>query len=161
MQKFFICLLSVALLFGLTGAGIAQNTTLVKDINAERRASDPYHFVDYNGVAYFTAYRADVGEELWMSDGTEAGTRLVKDIYPGTCSSSIMSLRVWNGLLYFGADEGEHGVELWMSDGTEAGTVLVKDINPGPPSFLLTVSWFRTEDYSSTRMTGCMVRSCG
>ena len=37
---------------------------------------------------FFTADDGVNGNELWKSDGTEAGTVLVKDINPGSGSSS-------------------------------------------------------------------------
>jgi ELWxxDGT repeat protein len=69
------------------------------------------------------------GDELWMSNGTEAGTVLVKDIKPGAGDSNPWELTDVGGTLFFVADDGLHGNELWKSDGTKAGTVLVKDIN--------------------------------
>ena len=71
------------------------------------------------------------GNELWKSDGTEAGTVLVKDIRPGSgSSSSRATLTNVNGTLFFTRRRRrQRRCELWKSDGTEAGTVLVKDIN--------------------------------
>ena len=77
-----------------------------------------------------------IGEELWKSDGTDAGTVLVKDINPGPEDGSISNLTAFDGELLFEADDGSSGDELWKSDGTETGTVLVKDICPGSCSSL-------------------------
>jgi ELWxxDGT repeat protein len=84
-----------------------------------------------NGILYFQADDGVNGDELWKSDGTEAGTVLVKDINVGSDSSDASDLTNVNGTLYFQATDGVNGYELWKSDGTEAGTVLVKDINAG------------------------------
>ena len=70
------------------------------------------------------------GEELWKSDGTEAGTVLVKDI-GSPYSSYPRSLTEVAGTLFFSANDGVNGRELWKSDGTEVGTMLVKDLNAG------------------------------
>ena len=69
------------------------------------------------------ARRADVGRELWRSDGTGAGTLLVADLCPGACDSHGETVREerldgrtvierWNGPTR----------ELWVSDLTPAGT---------------------------------------
>ena len=71
------------------------------------------------------------GQELWRSDGTEAGTSLVKDILPNAGRSRPRELTESGGELFLRADDGLHGDELWVSDGTEDGTSLVLDINTG------------------------------
>ncbi|MEZ6152110.1 MAG: hypothetical protein R3C09_18565 [Pirellulaceae bacterium] len=114
--------------------GTEAGTVLVKDIqpgpSGSLSQSGFSQSVDVSGTLFFVADELTHGQELWKSDGTEAGTVLVKDIYPGRESSSIQALTASNGRLYFLANDGVHGNELWTSDGTEAGTVLVKDIHP-------------------------------
>jgi len=83
-----------------------------------------------NGTLFFYHYDAVTGNELWKTDGTQAGTKMVKDIWPGSESSYPQELTSVNGILFFSADDGVHGKELWMSDGTEGGTRLVRDIFP-------------------------------
>ncbi len=80
---------------------------------------------------YFTTYVANVGNELWKTDGTVAGTVMVKDIRLGTADGGISQMTDVNGTLFFVADNGVNGGELWKSDGTTTGTVMVKDITPG------------------------------
>jgi ELWxxDGT repeat protein len=85
------------------------------------------------GKAYFAANNGTAGQELWVSDGTEAGTRMLKDINPGAGASQPDYFTVYQGKLYFAAT-GPAGRELWVSDGTEAGTVQLKDISVGADS---------------------------
>jgi len=104
--------------------------------------SFPSDFVAFKDAVYFIADDRIFGNELWKSDGTEAGTILVKDIYPGNKGSMFYYDSIIAGeKLYFVADDGIHGRELWESDGTEAGTKMVMDIFPGEegssPSYLI------------------------
>ena len=131
--------------------GTAAGTTMVKDITPWTTpsyypiSSHIHDLTNVNGTLFFGADDGVHGDELWKSDGTEAGTTLVKDIFPGTRtyyqwyggsytfpnSSSPRSLTNVNGILFFTAVADQaHGEELWKSDGTEAGTMLVKDTHP-------------------------------
>lgn len=82
------------------------------------------------GLLYFVASNDATGEELWRSDGSQAGTYLVKDVNPGKESPSITYLAVVGNTLFFSARQIDSGVELWKSDGSEADTLMVKDIFP-------------------------------
>lgn len=115
--------------------GTAEGTMMLADINTDPDLSvgnsNPDNYTLYNGLVYFKARAAGLGDELWVTDGTPEGTRLVKDIQPGEGNSNPFDLIVYNGLLYFTANDGENSSELWVSDGTEEGTNLVVDIRPG------------------------------
>ncbi|MCB9007918.1 MAG: hypothetical protein H6656_11220 [Ardenticatenaceae bacterium] len=105
---------------------------MIKDINPGGD-SNPWQFTEMDGKIYFTASTEENGEELWVTDGTEAGTYMVKDINPyGSNGSEFDSeplfMTVYKNELYFRATNTLTGTELWKSDGTEAGTVLVKNI---------------------------------
>jgi ELWxxDGT repeat protein len=125
------------LLFVLATTFCHAQLSVLKDINQaadpNRSGIDAYSITPLNGVVLFNG-RSGAGQELWKSDGTEAGTILVKDINPGSSSSSPSSLVDVNGIVYFLANNGTEGTELWKSDGTEAGTLLVKDIQTGSGS---------------------------
>lgn len=112
---------------------LLSSTELLRDISTFPAGSDPSSFVVVNETLYFTARDGDSGEELWKSDGTEAGTVLLKDINP-VGDSSPRDLINANGTLFFTAFHPAFGREIWKSDGSAAGTVLVKDLIEGPDS---------------------------
>jgi len=91
--------------------------------------SQPMNFKSAGQFLFFSANNGTNGNELWKTDGTEAGTVLVKDINLSG-NSDPQNIENINGIVYFSADDGLYGNELWKSDGTEAGTILVKEINP-------------------------------
>jgi len=124
---------------------------LLRDINptpSSNRGSFPERYQRLGNIALFQASTPQTGEELWRTDGTEAGTFLVKDINPGRSSSFFYPavsppddpFVELGGALIFLADDGAHGLysfELWRSDGTEAGTRMVKKIRPDSQSSFL------------------------
>ena len=83
-----------------------------------------------NNKIYFNATTNSNGNELWVTDGTNAGTTLVKDIYLGTLNSNIEKLTSINNYLLFSANDGNRLYNtLWKSDGTPNGTFELKDTN--------------------------------
>ncbi len=118
--------------------GTEAGTRRVKDIHAgaaDGLSTFAADLTDVGGTLFFIADDGSTGNEVWRSDGTDAGTQKVKEIGPGADAAAqpyIGELFVAGGTLYFPADDGSTGLELWKSDGTEAGTTVVADIGPGP-----------------------------
>ena len=81
-----------------------------------------------------------LGYELWVTDGTDAGTHIVKDIFPGINSgiqnttSTGRTAKLNENTFMFMGGESVNGLELWKSNGTGDGTILVKDLEPGAGS---------------------------
>jgi|GEM_PF-4343012 len=74
-------------------------------------------FVVSDGQALFVAHDPELGQEIWVTDGTVEGTRLAVDLRAGPQSSLPEQLTVWNDTLYFIADAGdEAGREIWTID---------------------------------------------
>lgn len=124
----------------------SQSFKQLEDINPGTAGSSYFNFTNVNDVLYFRPDDGIHGDELWKTNGTEAGTVLVKDINPGSSGSELQEFINVNGTLYFRADDGVHGTELWKSDGTEAGTLMIKDIHPGPNSGVSS-SFFAANDF--------------
>jgi ELWxxDGT repeat protein len=108
---------------------------MVKDIRPGSKGSGPICLTSVGGSLLFVAYDGIHGDELWRSDGTEAGTVMVRDIRPGSKGAIRFcydGLTPWAGEVYFAANDGRHGDELWKSDGTSGGTTMVADLRTGP-----------------------------
>ncbi|MES2410289.1 MAG: T9SS type A sorting domain-containing protein [Bacteroidota bacterium] len=126
--------------------GTTLGTHMIKNINLSTNDFDFNTFfasflsADAN-KAFFIGNDGTNGDELWVTDGTEAGTILTKDIYAGATGSQIkvsdsMGSNMKDGKLYFFAVNGTggftiNGEEPWVSDGTPAGTFMLKDIKTG------------------------------
>ena len=61
-------------------------------------------------------------DELWATDGTQAGTEMLLDPTPGASGQAPEQLTVVGSRLFFLFNRGFDGYELWTSDGTPAGT---------------------------------------
>lgn len=109
--------------------------TLVKDINPGKSGSNPSFVERLNGGFIFIANTPSTGNELWFSDGTDAGSILLKDINPGPGSGTTTTTPVvLNGYFYFVARTSSFKWSLWKTDGTTNGTVMVKDLGNMPIS---------------------------
>jgi ELWxxDGT repeat protein len=82
--------------------------------------------------AVFTAFNFDLGEEVWVTDGTPQGTHPLIDLCPGACWSLPRILGTAGGKLLFSASasgpNGDH--RLWATDGVEVHPVGVEAIYP-------------------------------
>lgn len=114
--------------------GSATGTFMLKDIapgEASSNAPMLYKIAKAGNLIYTVCNLPETGQELWRTDGTEAGTILVKDIQPGA-GSSIPNIQGTLGTkVLFTSDDKINGREPWISDGTSAGTFLLKNIFPG------------------------------
>lgn len=127
--------------------GTASGTTVVKDFTPGSANSELIQLTRVGTSIYFVK-----GNDLWKTDGTDAGT--VKVFTRDTEDFTFNSLTGVGDTLYFTAGKKEDGRELWKSDGTLAGTAMVKDIYPGSkksaaPEMLVPVGnhlYFRAND---------------
>jgi ELWxxDGT repeat protein len=131
--------------------GSISGTQLVKDINLEIGNgmlqygclssgpvyNNPKNYGVLNGKLVFEGF-TDSTEQLWISDGTNAGTTLLKQIDPNpNFSGNIAFIRDFTnagGKLFFIATtqnivNSNLDYDLWVTDGTTAGTMRTKDIN--------------------------------
>ncbi|HEX6901621.1 MAG TPA: ELWxxDGT repeat protein [Thermoanaerobaculia bacterium] len=101
---------------------------LVKDINTlpSPEGSEPDFMVRSGNLTYFVANDGENGQELWRTDGTEAGTFQVVDACPGECSSGSFPVAVPGDLFFFVAFDGSDQ-SLWVTKGTPATTFRLTD----------------------------------
>jgi ELWxxDGT repeat protein len=131
-----VVVLGNSLLLAATGAegkelwvsdGTTVGTQLLKDLFPGTASSwgansgEPLHLTVAGSRAFFTAYTAATGRELWVTDGTPAGTVLVEDLLPGVFGGDPQQLTAVGDEVFFLAREGA-GWEIWRSDGTPRGT---------------------------------------
>lgn len=102
---------------------LAIEPVLVRDVNDAALAFDS-PLTAFRDAVYF-ARTDEAGNELWTSDGTDAGTHLLVDLVPGSGSSYPRSLVEINDQLYFVANDELGRTSLWISDGTESGTTAI------------------------------------
>lgn len=116
---------------------------ITSSLNGLGSDADEYDYMDdtndsftmFEGEMYFAAEGNDgtnsIGNEIFKTDGTQAGTVLVKDLNTGIGNSSgapadyYMRPTIFNGELYFTDEDGI----MYKTDGTTAGTtVAIEDI---------------------------------
>lgn len=91
--------------------------------NAEGTAR-PLGMFEFNKKLYFAGHEDATGNELWVTDGTNAGTHLFKDIEPGANGSDPSNFINFKDKLYFlAANNSMYGI--WKTDGTDTGTTVV------------------------------------
>jgi ELWxxDGT repeat protein len=122
-------LLAIAFIAFLSTNG---QVTKLKEINdSGSSSSSPTNLFVFNDKIYFQADDSngsntpgalDLGDELWVTDGTEAGTTFVKDLRTGSDNSGPSFFFEYNGTMYFSANEKGDGNVLFSSDGTADGT---------------------------------------
>ena len=116
--------------------------SLVKDINTDffnshrPEGSRPYNFVELNGKVFFTASSpgATAANDLYETDGTNAGTQPMMDFYPGG-NDGVGDLRLFKGMLFFSAwDTASMARQPYLSNGTPGGTQILKSIQTSTAS---------------------------
>jgi ELWxxDGT repeat protein len=88
---------------------------MVKDIWPGEDGSGPSWLTAVGGTLYFTARDDTHGDELWRSDGTEAGTVMVGNLSRGARSSSPDWVTDLGGTAFFSAKTPATGRELWVA----------------------------------------------
>lgn len=86
-----------------------------------------YASLPVGDILYFAANDSLHGEELWKTNGTEAGTVLVRNLHPTDSIDGVDAILFSHDdyLFFMGRDPIR---KLFRSDGTEAGTLPFRDI---------------------------------
>lgn len=92
--------------------------------------SPPRGLLSARGLVYFTVGDQALGNELWVSDGTDAGTRVLGDVYVGADSGFYAMIGATSSGVFWAALTAR-GSRLWRTDGTAAGTHEVGSVSIG------------------------------
>jgi ELWxxDGT repeat protein len=117
--------------------GTEVGTRIVRDIAlGSADAFDPFvslQAVNAGGTLFFfTDIAGDSSpDQLWKSDGTEAGTVRVTSKQLSSAVGGPTQLTALGSKAFFVAFGADTGLELWTSDGTDAGTDVLVDLFPG------------------------------
>jgi ELWxxDGT repeat protein len=109
-------------------ADLSGGSTVLK-----RFSNRPDRLTSAGSRLFFTASEGAQAQELWVSDGTEAGTRALTDFVPFQPFDGRDWLKPAGNRVYFVADDVVHGEELWVSDGTPQGTRQATDFGYNTP----------------------------
>lgn len=122
----------------------------VQEINGGATYRNIFHLGTFQDSLVFTAYLSDYGEELFISDGTQAGTRLVQDIVPGSDHSTPYDFVEAGGKLFFLVTTPAGAKQLWVyhpelaeipsSNLTISSSEIVDAIDGAPGSISIMVS---------------------
>lgn len=97
-------------------------------------------FVNAGGDSGSITFQSSFAEELYRTDGTQAGTIRIRSFEgtegPGSINSTLAG--IGSNRAVFMANLGDSNTELWITDGTDTGTGSLKDINPGPEGQIYT-----------------------
>ncbi|MGB5982277.1 MAG: T9SS type A sorting domain-containing protein [Nonlabens sp.] len=115
----------------------SAQTNFIADINPGNDGSDPKGKTAFDQKAYFAADDGVHGNEVWVTDGTEAGTTLFMDVFPGSDSGISFNFKAIAALnqLFFIAKDNIQNHALYKTDGTLANTIKLKTFGGAEPSF--------------------------
>lgn len=122
--------------------GTPEGTAVVKEFPTARNSlSDGFIL---NGKFYFVLDDLELGRELWVSDGTEAGTTLLIDSVPGPAGGDPTDFQEIDGEVYFRVKNPNGNYELWRTDGTSEGTTFLSTLllDPVDGSYPLSLAKF-------------------
>lgn len=133
--------------------GTPGNVWRVKDINTDVATGSSFPsgiFAIPGNRVVFRANNKTNGEELWVSDSTEAGTYMLRDCNPGTANSfPFRFVIIGTNKLLFEAARGSSNREPFVTDFTVAGTAQLKEFNTDAygSSFISSTASFQGKAY--------------
>jgi ELWxxDGT repeat protein len=123
MKKITICF---SLLISMFYSGHCQVPEIIMN---NLTVSNTSAFAVMDSIYYFQGHDGDNDQELWRTDGTEAGTYRVANVNSAGSSYANQLTRVGD-TLFFMASNNDAAEQLYLTDGTEEGTQWVFDVDP-------------------------------
>jgi ELWxxDGT repeat protein len=115
--------------FNGTGRQLYWNRDVPLIRTLDQYSTNRFFLKAIDGEAYFSAFDANLGMKLWISDGSV--TSVLKDVSTATNSSeSFGAFTKFKDAVYFAVGDYNTAANsgLWKTDGTTAGTVQVKQL---------------------------------
>ncbi len=107
--------------------GTSNGTYQIKKINISGN-SNVQNLFSFENKIYFTANDGIHGDELWRTDGTEAGTEIVMDFYFGTQSGILGKPISFNDEIIFLGNKSTSSIGLWKYNPDNNDTTLLKSL---------------------------------
>jgi len=134
--------------------GSASGTTLVsrRDLSPAANSSGPTGLTPFAGSLFFASGEdTNVGTELWVTDGSDAGTELFLDLLPGTASGSPGALIVLGDRLVFSSSQAFPAPRLLRTMDADGNVSALRDTDetmhsPGNPVRVGTSLFFVARD---------------
>lgn len=111
---------------------VTHKAALAVDVNKRELTPldpdpDPNQLTTGGDRVFFTVEDGFDGEQLWFSDGSDAGTQRVENAELASNWGAPRSLTKAGSYIYFLATSAAQTPALWRTDGTDSGTALVME----------------------------------
>jgi ELWxxDGT repeat protein len=139
MKTIRVLFIALLLLLSVSNSFSQVGAEMVININSSS-FSGPHNLFSYNDSLWFVDNNGVVGDEFWVSDGTQSGSRLWFDLSVGGSSDAYNLLTFNDKLIFVASDLANHDF-LYSTDGTSGAVTKlegpISSTTPAPTEFIL------------------------